>query len=1573
MGEPAYQLPEEDQPDIRPDLRSLEGGGGSTPRASGHLSAVPDPEEDDNTESGDPSPSRYLRAVEGGAGTEEKLGRGYSKDDKGGRGSLLSRMSSGGGKLQSKTKKKLAIAGGLAAGSLLGSILVFFLMLPLKIESLVTNLETHFGAASSQAMSEESSYLLNRWIVRDILGNLNKGTCHSTVSSGCVSVDRDTGPLGKLYNGWRQGKLEQKLATKYDIVLGRKGGNLYIDFPGGNASIGAADEAALRSGKTDIFTLAEKNQNYHKLKVSRNEIRTTINDAVKSETLYNRVYDRFQIGRYLEKKYGIKRCVIACNIRDNFTDNVKDKKKLAKSIFIERVIQPLSANYAFLANCLLQGGGGDCGTSPDSASASDDERTSAGERKVQSLSTDLIAKVGTETAGELAKKAGAIADEGLQAYLARSVTTGIVDFIAGRGAGEAAGQAASKAIPFVGWVLLAAQIEHAAGEIGPIIKYLGYAIKSAAAVQTYYVYASAASEMKSGHVDPTELGSLTSALGSNMTGSGSDRSDATETPLYAQINDTKPVSNTVGLMGLGTASAATSNSSTGYKCNDGKSPTGVVCPEEVFTSGNDAATFVSEWYHRYFSIFPGSESVINLINWAGKLPGDLIGVILKHIPLDGACGAIPFCGGAKNFIESHAAELISSLMNKLIDNPVTDNMSGGRIYDMMAAGADVSQNQSCQVLLGCAKVDNQTAASIRSKYLAEQKSKFEDESLFARMFSTDTPYSLVSRVALAMPSSSGSLQAQTIAGLARNPISSFGSMLGNMFSGSGVFAADPPSLKDPFGVTQTAYTSIPRNSDIFWEQNCQNGPLAKYDPATQKLDVSDWLNRQEKDPETGQSVARVTNPCLLIYNAIIAGGAKYDASLLPPGSLIGSETDSTEALSFTVASYNMCQETNHSCPHESDKSTLVSNLIRGQSGAPALDIVGAQELSQPTQAALMSKLSGYESFPRQVPADQGRAIFWNTAKFSASPSDSGRLAGIYSNDGSLISSDTSEYAFPWVKLTTSDGHSVYVISIQSPNDDHGDKSGSKRQANARAVLAWAKQKASGTDAVVVTGDFNTSGTRFGQASSYCVLTSGDGNGSAALQHVHDMQDGHNASRACPTPNPAHYAPLDSIYASTNASLTASGWTWMGEHGVNASRTGTDHSPAYVTLSFPGVGGQLRTATFNVLGASHSPNDWQQRMDQSLGVLTNNHLDVTGMQELQPRQWQYLLDRAGGTYDIYPAKFTQLGHESENSIIWDKTKFKWVDGGIQPNLKYFNGTLLNSPWVKLQDRSTGQQFYVLNTHDPAHSGQGYETDPYWRYHDALEHAAFIQRLNADGLPIIYTGDFNSGYSLRLGAGLNTTYQNKNENLTYCIMTKNGLMNDAFDLSESRPVHCPNPGNQNGVDHVFLSPKIQVTGFSQIPPSQNGSDVHSTVIVDLSLTGSKSGGTTPSPGKDFVGNDGFAGGWCTDYVKHILARHSSKYHGGSLGDGKDFANNLGRLGYSVNHTPAVHAVVSFPGPPYGFVGTRYAGHVALVAQINGDGSIVVEESNFSNTMRYGTHKVSASEAKSLTYAHTEVGWH
>ncbi len=90
----------------------------------------------------------------------------------------------------------------------------------------------------------------------------------------------------------------------------------------------------------------------------------------------------------------------------------------------------------------------------------------------------------------------------------------------------------------------------------------------------------------------------------------------------------------------------------------------------------------------------------------------------------------------------------------------------------------------------------------------------------------------------------------------------------------------------------------------------------------------------------------------------------------------------------------------------------------------------------------------------------------------------------------------------------------------------------------------------------------------------------------------------------------------------------------------------------------------------------------------------------------------------------------------------------------------------------------------------------------------------------------------------------------------------------------------------------------------------------------------------------------------------------------GNGKDAVPNLGKMGYTVNHTPAVHAIVSWPaGGVAGSPADGTYGHVAIVYRVNADGSIEVEEHNYTYPNKYDTRHIDASAASLLMYAHTE----
>ena len=72
-------------------------------------------------------------------------------------------------------------------------------------------------------------------------------------------------------------------------------------------------------------------------------------------------------------------------------------------------------------------------------------------------------------------------------------------------------------------------------------------------------------------------------------------------------------------------------------------------------------------------------------------------------------------------------------------------------------------------------------------------------------------------------------------------------------------------------------------------------------------------------------------------------------------------------------------------------------------------------------------------------------------------------------------------------------------------------------------------------------------------------------------------------------------------------------------------------------------------------------------------------------------------------------------------------------------------------------------------------------------------------------------------------------------------------------------------------------------------------------------------------------------------------------GTFGDGYTWAANARAIGYRVDNTPSVGAIAYY-GPNVSGAGS--SGHVAYVAQVNGDGTIVIEEYNWS-PFPYGYH--------------------
>lgn len=293
------------------------------------------------------------------------------------------------------------------------------------------------------------------------------------------------------------------------------------------------------------------------------------------------------------------------------------------------------------------------------------------------------------------------------------------------------------------------------------------------------------------------------------------------------------------------------------------------------------------------------------------------------------------------------------------------------------------------------------------------------------------------------------------------------------------------------------------------------------------------------------------------------------------------------------------------------------------------------------------------------------------------------------------------------------------------------------------------------------------------------------------------------------------------------------------------------------------GSSFNAATFNVLGSGHTPT-YKDRADKSIGVIQDNKIDVVGVQEFTPKQRSYFMTKLSN-YDNFPKGSSNKGHRIENSILWNKDKFSYVDGGIQPNLKYFCGSGLDAPWVKLKDIKSNQEIFVLNTHDPA-STKCPDQSPGLRLENANKYVSFTSKLqkNNPDVPIIFTGDFNSGFDV---VGMNRPVGNKAKNLTYCVLNDGGVMKDAYDLFKKRDYKCPNPkpkadreNDANGVDHVFVSKGTDVTNYKKVDMQTNGAD-HPTQIFNIAISsGGGAGEGAPNFNKKYnVKYDG-AGSSC-----------------------------------------------------------------------------------------------------------------
>ena len=183
----------------------------------------------------------------------------------------------------------------------------------------------------------------------------------------------------------------------------------------------------------------------------------------------------------------------------------------------------------------------------------------------------------------------------------------------------------------------------------------------------------------------------------------------------------------------------------------------------------------------------------------------------------------------------------------------------------------------------------------------------------------------------------------------------------------------------------------------------------------------------------------------------------------------------------------------------------------------------------------------------------------------------------------------------------------------------------------------------------------------------------------------------------------------------------------------ALRRAAEREAARQTMTF-------QIGTFNVLGSQHTAPGGERRSYPPAGVrnggtvarIRSFGVDILGTQELQADQLNALTSMTG--FAAYPG-YDFGARETDNSILYDDSRFEFVSGS------YFTIHFMhaNRPQtiLRLRDRETGREFYVLNMHASAGEGQYAFTRRAGHY----TAAATVNRLKAEGIPIFLTGDMN----------------------------------------------------------------------------------------------------------------------------------------------------------------------------------------------------------------------------------------
>lgn len=241
------------------------------------------------------------------------------------------------------------------------------------------------------------------------------------------------------------------------------------------------------------------------------------------------------------------------------------------------------------------------------------------------------------------------------------------------------------------------------------------------------------------------------------------------------------------------------------------------------------------------------------------------------------------------------------------------------------------------------------------------------------------------------------------------------------------------------------------------------------------------------------------------------------------------------------------------------------------------------------------------------------------------------------------------------------------------------------------------------------------------------------------------------------------------------------------------------------LTAPLFGKSKKNDSFNIMTFNirmNTPDDgvnaWPLRIEKVTGLIKFHQADIFGVQEALLVQMNDL-KASLPEYECYGIGRDDGKEAGEfMTIFYRKDRFEKLDAGTfwlnpatdKPGLGWDALCNRTCTWIKFKDKATKKTFYHFNTHFD-HRGR-----------TAREESAKLilqkmEEINKDHLPVLLTGDFNSG---KEGAAIQTILKVLFDTRDKCVTTPyipTGT-SGGFEVRE----------HKNTIDYIFLNEKVKV---------------------------------------------------------------------------------------------------------------------------------------------------------------------